>query len=92
MSELRSHPESLFLYLKTTIEVQTTGTLDISCLQNVDTVDCPSARNARLQSNGVQAYLEAISTSLKVLHNNRVNVTDELMELYFEVKLSESYK
>lgn len=92
MSELRSHPESLFLYLKTVIEVQTTGTLDISCLQNVDNLDFPSARNARLQSNGVQAYLEAISTSLKLLHNNRVNVTDELMELYFEVKLSESYK
>ncbi|XP_057778554.1 uncharacterized protein LOC130997300 [Salvia miltiorrhiza] len=85
LSELRSHPESLFLYLKTAIEVQTTGTLDISCLQNVDTLDFPSARNARLQSNGVQAYLEAISTSLKLIHNNRVNVTDELMELYFEL-------
>ncbi|KAL1562189.1 vacuolar protein sorting-associated protein 8 isoform X2 [Salvia divinorum] len=84
LSELQSHPESLFLYLKTIIEVQTTGILDIYCLKNVDTLDFPSARNARLQSNGVQGYLEAMSTYLKLLHNNRANVTDEMMELYFE--------
>ncbi|KAL1535637.1 vacuolar protein sorting-associated protein 8 [Salvia divinorum] len=85
LSDLRSHPESLFLYLKTVIEVQTTGTLDISCLQDVDTFNYPSPTNSKLQSNGVQAYLEAISTSLKLLHNNRVNVTDEMMETYFEL-------
>ncbi|KAH6791560.1 transducin family protein / WD-40 repeat family protein [Perilla frutescens var. hirtella] len=85
LSELRSHPESLFLYLKTIIEVQTTGTLNISCLQQVDTLTSPCARRALLHSNGVQAYLEAISTSLKLLHSSRVNVTDELMELYFEL-------
>ncbi|KAG6395277.1 hypothetical protein SASPL_145919 [Salvia splendens] len=85
LSDLRSHPESLFLYLKTVIEVQTTGAIDISCLQDVDTFDYPSPTNSKLQSNGVQAYLEAISTSLKLLHNNLVNVTDEMMELYFEL-------
>lgn len=85
LSELQSHPESLFLYLKTAIEVQTIGTLNISCLQKVDALDFPCARRAQLHSNSVQAYLEAVSTSVKLLHNNRVNVTDELMEQYFEL-------
>ncbi|KAG6395280.1 hypothetical protein SASPL_145922 [Salvia splendens] len=43
-----------------------TGAIDISCLQDVDTFDYPSPTNSKLQSNGVQAYLEAISTSLKL--------------------------
>ncbi|KAK6121136.1 hypothetical protein DH2020_045124 [Rehmannia glutinosa] len=85
LSELQSHPESLFLYLKTVIEVQTTGTLNISRLENLDVLDSPGARSAQQQSNGVQAYLEAISCSLKLLSSNRVNVTDEMMELYFEL-------
>ncbi|KAK6114972.1 hypothetical protein DH2020_007241 [Rehmannia glutinosa] len=84
LSELQSHPESLFLYLKTVIEVQTTGTLNISRLENLDVLDSPGA-SAQQQSNGVQAYLEAISCSLKLLSSNRVNVTDEMMELYFEL-------
>ncbi|KAK6114959.1 hypothetical protein DH2020_007228 [Rehmannia glutinosa] len=85
LSELQSHPESLFLYLKTVIEVQTTGILNISRLENLDVLDSPGARSAQQQSNGVQAYLEAISCSLKLLSSNRVNVTDEMMELYFEL-------
>lgn len=90
LSELRSHPESLFLYLKTVVEVHTAGTLNISCLNEVDFSDFPNARRAQLQSNGLQAYLEAISISQKLLPDNQVNLTDEMMELYFEVKLSES--
>ncbi|CAA0827177.1 transducin family protein / WD-40 repeat family protein [Striga hermonthica] len=85
LSELRSHPESLFLYLKTVIEVHSTGTLKISHLEEVNVLDFPGGRRAHQQSNRVQAYLEAISCSLKLLHNNRVNVTDELMEQYFEL-------
>ncbi|KAK6123625.1 hypothetical protein DH2020_042624 [Rehmannia glutinosa] len=85
LSELQSHPESLFLYLKTVIEVHTTGTLNISRLENLNVLDSPGARSAQQQSNGVQAYLEAISCSLKLLSSNRVNVTDEMMELYFEL-------
>ncbi|KAI3444349.1 hypothetical protein Pfo_001014 [Paulownia fortunei] len=85
LSELRSHPESLFLYLKTVIEVHTNGTLNISCLEKVDVLDLPSARRAQQQSIGVQTYLEAISSSPKLLHNNRVNMTDEMTELYFEL-------
>ncbi|KAL8494825.1 hypothetical protein ACS0TY_019127 [Phlomoides rotata] len=85
LSELRSHPKSLFLYLKTVVEVHTTGTLNISCLKEVDLPDFPNARRAQLQSNGLQTYLEAISNSQKLLPNNQVNLTDEMMELYFEL-------
>ncbi|KAL8062990.1 hypothetical protein ABFX02_02G181400 [Erythranthe guttata] len=85
LSELRSHPESLFLYLKTVIEVHTTGSLNLFRLEKVDALDFPCARRAHQQSNGVQAYLEAIFSSPKPLHNNQVNVTDEMMELYFEL-------
>ncbi|KAL0375716.1 UNVERIFIED_CONTAM: Vacuolar protein sorting-associated protein 8 [Sesamum calycinum] len=84
-SELRSHPESLFLYLKTCNEVHTTGNLNLSCLGKVEVLDFPSARRGQQQSTGVQAYLETISSSLKLLHNNQVNMTDEMTELYFEL-------
>ncbi|KAL0454931.1 UNVERIFIED_CONTAM: Vacuolar protein sorting-associated protein 8, partial [Sesamum latifolium] len=84
-SELRSHPESLFLYLKTVNEVHTTGNLNLSCLGKVEVVDFPSARRAEQQSTGVQAYLKTVSSSLKLLHNNQVNMTDEMTELYFEL-------
>ncbi|KAL3622320.1 hypothetical protein CASFOL_033731 [Castilleja foliolosa] len=85
LSELQSHPESHFLYLKTVIEAHSTGTLDTSRLEKVEALDFPGARRAHQQSNGIQAYLEAISSSLKLMHNNQINVTDEMMELYFEL-------
>ncbi|PIN18586.1 hypothetical protein CDL12_08740 [Handroanthus impetiginosus] len=85
LSYLKSHPESHFLYLKTVIEVHTTGTLNLSCLESVNVLDFPSAERAQQQSTIVQAYLEAISSFANLLHNNRVNVTDEMMESYFEL-------
>ncbi|KAL6495612.1 hypothetical protein OROGR_030175 [Orobanche gracilis] len=85
LSELRSHPESLYLYLKTVIEVHSTGTLNISYLKEFSVLEFSGSRRAQQQSNGVQAYLEAISCFLKLIHNNRVNLTDEMMELYFEL-------
>ncbi|KAL2231217.1 UNVERIFIED_CONTAM: hypothetical protein Sindi_1716100 [Sesamum indicum] len=86
-SELRSQPESLFLYLKTVNEVHTTGNLNLSCLGKVEVLDFPSASRAQQHSTGVQAYLETISSSLRLLHNNQVNMTDEMTELYFEFEL-----
>ncbi|KAG8391995.1 hypothetical protein BUALT_Bualt01G0245600 [Buddleja alternifolia] len=85
MSELRSHPESLFLYLKTVIEVYTTGTLNPFCLEKVNVSHFPSARRAQQQSAGVRGYLEELSSSSKLLHNSQVHVTDEMTELYFEL-------
>ncbi|KAA8523376.1 hypothetical protein F0562_009799 [Nyssa sinensis] len=85
LSELRSHPKSLFLYLKTVVEVHLSGTLNFSCLRKDDIVEFPSGRRARDQSDRVEAYLERISDFPKLIRNNPVNVTDEMIELYLEL-------
>ncbi|KAM7476580.1 hypothetical protein LguiB_023823 [Lonicera macranthoides] len=85
LSELHAHPESLFLYLKTIIEVHSTGSLNFSCLKEGKAVDFPSDRRARAQSDRVESYLERISDFPKFLRNNPVHVTDEMIELYLEL-------
>ncbi|XP_075484312.1 uncharacterized protein LOC142524290 [Primulina tabacum] len=85
LSDLHSQQESLFLYLKTVIEIQTTGSLDLSCLKKADVSDIPNARRAHKKSIDVEAYLVAMSNSLNHLRNNEVHVTDEMTELYFEL-------
>lgn len=85
LSELRSHPESLFLYLKTVIEVNTTGNLNLSSLKKDDILYFPSARRPRQQSSIVEAYLQTISGFPKLLHNSTVQITDEMTELYLEL-------
>lgn len=87
LSELHAHPESLFLYLKTIIEVHSTGNLNFSCLKEGKAVDFPSGRRARAQSDRVESYLERISDFPKLLRNNPVHVTDEMIELYLEVNI-----
>ncbi|XP_010054136.2 vacuolar protein sorting-associated protein 8 homolog [Eucalyptus grandis] len=84
LSELNSHPESLFLYLKTIIEVHFSGTLDFSCLRrrNAGTPDGTSG-HARLR--GVETYLGRISDFPKYLRNNPVHVTEDMIEHYFEL-------
>ncbi|XP_008229220.1 PREDICTED: vacuolar protein sorting-associated protein 8 homolog [Prunus mume] len=79
LSELRSHPKSLFLYLKTVIEVHLSGTLDFSSLRKDDLV------RVKDQSKAVEAYLERICDFPKLLRNNPVNVTDDMIELYLEL-------
>ncbi|KAL3830545.1 hypothetical protein ACJIZ3_019347 [Penstemon smallii] len=85
MSELQTHPESLFLYLKTAIEVHKTGVLNLSCLEEVDVLDFPSTTRSQKHPTGVHAYLEAISNFPKLVRDYPVHVTDEMMELYFEL-------
>ncbi|XP_073130734.1 uncharacterized protein [Henckelia pumila] len=85
LSDLHSQRESLFLYLKTVVEIQTTGTLNLSCLKNADVSDIPNARKAHKQPMDVEAYLVAISNSLNHLRNNELHVTNEMTELYFEL-------
>ncbi|KAJ9681025.1 hypothetical protein PVL29_020099 [Vitis rotundifolia] len=85
LSELRSHPKSLFLYLKTVIEVHLSGTLNFSCLQNDDTMDASCGRRVKNQLYGLEAYLERILDFPKLLLNNPVHVTDEMIELYLEL-------
>lgn len=83
LSELNSHPKSLFLYLKTIIEVHFSGTLNFSCLRS--NTDTPDGTSGHAQLRGVETYLERISDFPKYLRNNPVHVTEEMIELYFEV-------
>ncbi|KAJ4963919.1 hypothetical protein NE237_023858 [Protea cynaroides] len=85
LSELRSHPKSLFLYLKTTIDVYLSGTLDFSSLEKGGQLDLPNGRRMKDQSNEVEAYLARISEFPKLLRHDPVLVTDEIIELYLEL-------
>ncbi|XVF22283.1 hypothetical protein REPUB_Repub12eG0159800 [Reevesia pubescens] len=84
LSELNSHPKSLFLYLKTVIEVHLSGTLNFSYLREEEIVDGFSGRRGRDPSKEVQAYLERISNFPKFLRSNPLHVTDDMIELYLE--------
>ncbi|KAK4578132.1 hypothetical protein RGQ29_028320 [Quercus rubra] len=85
LSELRSHPRSLFLYLKTVIEVHLSGTLNFSSLRRDDFVDPSDGIRLKDQSKGLEAYLEKISDFPKLMRNDPVEVTDDMIELYLEL-------
>lgn len=85
LSELRSHPKSLFLYLKTVVEVHLHGTLNLSYLRKDDTLDVANCKWVKYQSKGLGAYIERISDLPKFLSSNAVHVTDDMIELYLEV-------
>ncbi|KAI3757517.1 hypothetical protein L6452_05057 [Arctium lappa] len=82
--ELRSHPKSLFLYLKTVFEVHSTGTLNFNTLKKGEPVSFPG-RMVKNQTDRVHDFLERISEFPKLLHENPVHVTDEMTELYLEL-------
>ncbi|KAK1273312.1 hypothetical protein QJS04_geneDACA010854 [Acorus gramineus] len=86
ISELRSNPRSLFLYLKTVIEVHMSGSLNISTLEKGFASEI-SSRNAMKNSNSSElvSYMERITNFPKPLQQNSINVTDELAELYLEL-------
>lgn len=81
LSELRSHPRSLFLYLKTVIEVHLSGTLDFSSLRNNNLM------GVKEQTKAVEAFLERISNFPQLLLDSPINVTDDMIELYLEVSV-----
>ncbi|KAI4328979.1 hypothetical protein L6164_021289 [Bauhinia variegata] len=85
ISELHSHPRSLFLYLKTLIEVHLSGTLDFSKLRKDDIMDVANGKCAKDHPEGLDAYLETISNFPKYIRENPVHVTDDLIELYLEL-------
>lgn len=85
MSQLQSNPESLFLYLKTLIEVHSTGTLNFSSLRKDNASDFPSGRKKQHMSSEV--YLETLSDLPKLLQNYPIHITDEMTELYIEVSI-----
>ncbi|GAV85231.1 Clathrin domain-containing protein [Cephalotus follicularis] len=85
LSELRSYPKSLFLYLKTAIEVHLSGTLNFPYVKKDDNVDVSNGRRVKDQAEELKAYLERISEFPKLLRSNPVNVTDDMIELYLEL-------
>lgn len=85
ISKLRSHPRSLFLYLKTLIELHLFGTLDLSNLRKDDITNSPNGKQIKDHSQGVHDYLENISNFPKYMRENPSHVPDDLIELYLEV-------
>ncbi|OVA04700.1 Clathrin [Macleaya cordata] len=83
LSELRPHSKSLFLYLKTIIEVHLSGKLNFSSLEKGYVLDVPNGRRSKDQA--VEAYLKRISDFPKLLQHSSVNVTDDVVELYLEL-------
>ncbi|KAJ0975965.1 hypothetical protein J5N97_017930 [Dioscorea zingiberensis] len=83
LSELRSQPHSLFLFLKTVIEVHLFGALNFPAYK-VDHV-------SRMPIGGIgppnelDAYMERLSNFPKLLQHNPVHVTDDMAELYLEL-------
>ncbi|KAI3830233.1 hypothetical protein L1987_04369 [Smallanthus sonchifolius] len=84
LAELRSHPKSLFLYLKTIIEVHSMGTMCFSSLRKGDPL-CFTGTLIKNQTDGVLDFLERLSEFPKSLRENPVHVTDEMTELYLEL-------
>lgn len=85
LETLHSRPESLFLFLKTVVDVFLTGSLKFSV---VDIAHISNFRIGRMRNmpNEVEAYLEKLSNFPKLLLHNMIQVTDEIAELYLEVR------
>ncbi|XP_071937451.1 uncharacterized protein [Coffea arabica] len=84
-SQLHSHPESLFLYLKTLVEVHTTGNLKFSCLRKDGSLHFPSGRMAKHQSDRIKTFLEELNDFPKLLRTKPIQLTDEVTEQYLEL-------
>ncbi|CDP20786.1 unnamed protein product [Coffea canephora] len=88
ISQLHSHPESLFLYLNTLVEVHTTKNLKFSCLRKYVSLHFPSGRMAKHQSDRIKMFLEELNDFLKLLRSKPIQLTDEVTEQYLEVSIS----
>lgn len=84
--QLHSHPRSLFLYLKTVIEVHLSGTLDFSRLRKHEAVDVSGEKITRGMPKDAEIYLEGLDGFPKFIQDNPVNATDDMIELYLEVQ------
>ncbi|KFK30664.1 hypothetical protein AALP_AA6G011700 [Arabis alpina] len=82
--QLHSHPRSLFLYLKTVIEVHLSGTLDFSRLRKHEAVDLGEKITSGMPKEA-EIYLEGLNGFPKFIQDNPVNVTDDMIELYLEL-------
>ncbi|XP_037445372.1 uncharacterized protein LOC119314796 isoform X2 [Triticum dicoccoides] len=80
LAELHSDHRSLFLFLKTAIEVHLSGKLDFSELtaRNYEIVES-------LYSGELEDYLQRLSNLPKLFDRNPISMTDKLVELYLEL-------
>ncbi|KAK9145826.1 hypothetical protein Sjap_005729 [Stephania japonica] len=85
LSQLRSQPKSLFLYLKTIIEVHLSGKLNFSCLENVIVMDVRNKSKRKDQSDELKAFMERISDFPKLIRENPVLINDDMVELYLKL-------
>ncbi|XP_024009806.1 vacuolar protein sorting-associated protein 8 homolog isoform X2 [Eutrema salsugineum] len=85
LEQLHSHPRSLFLYLKTVIEVHLSGSLEFSHLRKHEAVDSSGENIRRDMPKEVEIYLEGLNGFPKFIQDNPVNVTDDMIELYVEL-------
>ena len=83
--QLHSHPRSMFLYLKTVIEVHLSGSLDFSRLRKHEAVDSFGENTRSNIPKEAELYLEGLNGFPKFIQDNPVNVTDDMIELYLEV-------
>uniref|UniRef100_M4F8J8 RING-type domain-containing protein n=1 Tax=Brassica campestris TaxID=3711 RepID=M4F8J8_BRACM len=83
--QLHSHPRSMFLYLKTVIEVYLSGSLDFSRLRKHEAVDSLGENTRRNIPKEAELYLEGLNGFPKFIQDNPVNVTDDMIELYLEL-------
>uniref|UniRef100_A0A1J3JRI7 Vacuolar protein sorting-associated protein 8-like protein n=1 Tax=Noccaea caerulescens TaxID=107243 RepID=A0A1J3JRI7_NOCCA len=83
--QLHSHPRSLFLYLKTVIEVHLSGSLDFSRLRKHEAVDSLGENITMGTPKEAEIYLEGLNGFPKFIQDNPVNVTDDMIELYLEL-------
>lgn len=74
LSRLNDHPQSLFLFLKTAIDVHLSGNLSIDEFHILK------------DDIAVNDYLERLTNNQKVgIERNCIQVTDEIIEIYLEV-------
>ncbi|KAI0500748.1 hypothetical protein KFK09_018964 [Dendrobium nobile] len=83
LSQLHSHPLSLFLFLKTVIDFHISGTLNFPVPETIISNN-PNVRT-RDSSIEIADYVEKLSNFPKLLHHDAIQVTDEMAEQYLEL-------
>lgn len=87
ITELHSHPRSLFLYLKTLFEVHLSGTLDLSKFRKEEITNALNGKQFKDHLLGPGTYFDILSNFSKYIRESPIHVTDDLIELYLEVSL-----
>ncbi|XP_031383259.1 vacuolar protein sorting-associated protein 8 homolog [Punica granatum] len=85
LSELEHYPSSLFLYLKTVVEVHLSGSLDFTHLTKSDMANFPNGGSGNVHMKRLKDYLKKVFDFPRFLRNNPIDVTDDMVERYLEL-------